>query len=278
VTARVIRTLDLAETALLVDWAAGEGWNPGLADAPAFHAADPGGFLGAFIDGELVAGISAVRYGAGYGFIGLYICRPDMRGQGHGKAIWQAGMALLEGRIAGLDGVDAQFENYRSKGFVPAYRTIRFGGHLSAVPGQGDASIAPLGARDVAEVIVFDRKAFPEPRPAFLDKWLSPPHRVKVARSAGRVTGYGVLRRCSIGWKIGGLTAVDQPTTVAILSALAAETTDEVFIDVPELRKDFIDVLTASGLTPGFETTRMYRGGTIPLAAELYGVTTLELG
>lgn len=277
-TARVIRTLDLAETTQLVDWAAGEGWNPGLADAPAFHAADPGGFLGAFIDGDLVAGISVVRYGAGNGFVGLYICRPDMRGQGHGKAVWQAGLALLDGRIAGLDGVDAQFENYRSKGFVPAYRTIRFGGHLSVVQGQGDAAVALLGAQDMAEVIAFDRKAFPELRTAFLDKWLSPPHIVRVARSNGRVTGYGVMRRCGIGWKIGGLVAVDQPTAVAILSSLAAETTDEVFIDVPELRKDFIAVLTASGLKPGFETTRMYRGGTIELAPELYGVTTLELG
>ena len=74
-----IRTLTLAETGELVDWAAGEGWNPGRDDAPAFHAADPGGFIGAFVDGAMVAGISAVAYGDDFGFIGLYICRPDCR-------------------------------------------------------------------------------------------------------------------------------------------------------------------------------------------------------
>ena len=52
----VIRTLTLADTGQLVDWAAGEGWNPGRDDAPAFHAADPGGFIGAFVDGAMVAG------------------------------------------------------------------------------------------------------------------------------------------------------------------------------------------------------------------------------
>lgn len=277
-TPRDIRVLQPADVERLVEWAAGEGWNPGRADAAAFHAADPDGFIGAFVDGEMVAGISAVRYGGGYGFVGLYICRPDVRGQGHGKAVWQAGMARLEGRIVGLDGVDAQFDNYRAKGFVPAYRTIRLGGRFSAGAGRASLAIGPLSPRDTAEVIAFDRRAFPEPREAFLKKWLAPPHVVKVARENGQVTGYGVMRRCGVGWKIGGLSAVDSSTAAAILAALASETTDAVFIDVPEARRDFIDVLHASGLAPGFETTRMYHGGAIPLPAELYGVTTLELG
>lgn len=277
-TSRDIRVLQPAEVERLVEWAAGEGWNPGLADAAAFRAADPEGFIGAFVGGEMVAGISAVRYGSGYGFVGLYISRPDARGQGHGKAAWQAGMARLAGRIIGLDGVDAQFENYRSKGFAVAYRTIRFGGHFSAGAGRASSAVAPLSSGDMRDLVAFDRRTFPEPRQAFLGKWFSPPHVVKVARENGEVTGCGVMRRCGTGWKIGGLTAVDQPTAVAILSALAAETTGEIFIDVPELRAGFIGVLRASGMTRGFETTRMYHGGTIPLAAELYGVTTLELG
>lgn len=278
-TARIIRPLDAAETGLLVEWAAREGWNPGLGDAVAFHAADPGGLLGAFVDGELVAGISAVRYGASYGFIGLYICRPDMRGQGHGKAVWQAGMALLAGRRIGLDGVEAQFHNYRSQGFVPVYRTIRFGGRLPSGPrGGGGVDFGPLKPDDLVEVIAFDRHIFPQPRIAFLDHWLAPPHLVGVARREGQVIGYGVMRQCHVGWKIGGLSATDGDTALAILSALAGETADEFFIDVPEPRKDFIAVLAASGLTAGFETTRMYHGGTVRLSRELYGVTTLELG
>lgn len=94
---RTIRTLALDEVETLVDWAAAEGWNPGLGDAAAFQAADPEGFIGAFVGGEMVGGISAVAYGDDFGFIGLYICRPDRRGEGHGKAVWDAGMPAWRG-------------------------------------------------------------------------------------------------------------------------------------------------------------------------------------
>ena len=43
-----IRTLDPAEVERAVDWAAREGWNPGLADAAAFLAQDNGAFRGLF--------------------------------------------------------------------------------------------------------------------------------------------------------------------------------------------------------------------------------------
>jgi Acetyltransferase (GNAT) family len=89
----------------MADWAAEEGWNPGNTDMQAFFAADPGAFLIGRLDGEPVASISVVKYGAGFGFLGFYIVRPLLRGKGYGLQIWRAGMARLEGRNVGLDGV-----------------------------------------------------------------------------------------------------------------------------------------------------------------------------
>ena len=66
-----IRPLTLPEVEDLLGWAKAEGWNPGIADAAPFLAADEAGFFGSFIDGRMVAGISAVRYGADFAFIGL---------------------------------------------------------------------------------------------------------------------------------------------------------------------------------------------------------------
>jgi len=56
-----IRTMTRDELPLALDWAAQEGWNPGLHDAAPFAAADPGGFLMGTIDGVPVAIVSAVQ-------------------------------------------------------------------------------------------------------------------------------------------------------------------------------------------------------------------------
>ena len=95
-----IAPMTLADLETALDWAAAEGWNPGLDDAEAFLAADPGGFLMGRVDGEPVASISAVRHSAGFGFLGLYICRPEHRGRGLGWQMWQAAMARLRHRSA----------------------------------------------------------------------------------------------------------------------------------------------------------------------------------
>src|SRR5215213_112294 len=124
----VIRPASRGELDLALEWAAQEGWNPGLFDAECFYTADPEGFLLAFRDDEPVASISAVRYGHDFGFLGLYIVRPDLRGRGYGYRLWQAGMARLEARTVGLDGVVAQQANYARSGFALAHRNIRYGG------------------------------------------------------------------------------------------------------------------------------------------------------
>jgi len=40
-----IRTMTRQELYVAIEWAAAEGWNPGLYDADCFYAADQGGFL-----------------------------------------------------------------------------------------------------------------------------------------------------------------------------------------------------------------------------------------
>ena len=56
------RIASLDELELLLLWAGDEGWNPGLDDAPLFHATDAGGFLVSTKDEHLVAGISLVKH------------------------------------------------------------------------------------------------------------------------------------------------------------------------------------------------------------------------
>jgi len=273
---REIRVLSGAEVETLVNWAAAEGWNPGAGDAQAFRAADPDGFLGCFVGGEMVAGISAVAYGTDFGFIGLYICRPDMRGRGHGRAVWDAAMTRLEGRTIGLDGVPAQQANYRSMGFVDAYRTFRFSGRFE---GGAKGRATPVGPADFLAVANLDARHFPSARPQFLKAWLAPPRIALAVVAGGRVLGYGAARACREGYKIGPLFAREEAVATDLLAALAGRCDGEIHIDAPETNGPFVARLEAAGLTRGFETARMYRGPAPAVdLSGIFGVTTLELG
>ncbi|MFT6640895.1 MAG: hypothetical protein ACJAUZ_001897, partial [Flavobacteriaceae bacterium] len=80
--------MSLADVELALQWAADEGWNPGLDDASAFFESDKSGFFMVRDKGETVACISVVKQGINSGFLGLYICHPLHRGQGSGWAVW----------------------------------------------------------------------------------------------------------------------------------------------------------------------------------------------
>lgn len=131
-----IRSMAPHEIGLALDWAAAEGWNPGLADAACFYAADPGAFLVATLNEAPIGCISATEYGADFGFIGFYLMRPDYRGKGYGMALWRAAMARLQGRVIGLDGVVAQQANYQKSGFALLHRNIRYGAAAPFMPPQ----------------------------------------------------------------------------------------------------------------------------------------------
>ena len=263
-----------------MDWAAAEGWNPGLRDLSAFLAQDPGLFLGVERDGELLSVISATRYDPGFGFIGFYIARPEARGQGHGLAVWRAGMARLAGRLVGLDGVVAQQANYRRSGFSLAWNNIRYGGEPAMLPPAG-AVVVPERDVPFAEIQALDRAVFPAPRPAFLRAWLSAPgHVARVLVRDGRAAGFAVLRPCREGHKVGPLVAGTRAEAEAILGALLGGLpAGLVFLDVPEPNAEARAMAEALGLRPVFETARMYTGPAPTLdVTRIFGVTTFELG
>ena len=280
-TLLAIRTMTRADVDLAIDWAAAEGWNPGLDDAACFHAADPEGFLLGSVDGEPVATISAVRYGTTFGFVGLYIVKPGCRGRGYGMQVWNAGLARLAGRTIGLDGVVAQQANYRKSGFALAYRNMRYAGTLRRT-GPIDARVVPLSSRPFAEVVAYDRAFFPDDRTSFLRAWLAQPAGKGYAVVRGGVlAGYGVIRAARTGYKIGPLYADEPDLADALFCALQTYVPagGTLCLDVPEGNLAAVALAERHGLHVSFETARMYAGGApvLPLR-RLFGVTTFELG
>jgi len=274
-----IRQMTLADMAIAADWAAAEGWNPGHADAPCFATVDPQGFLIGEIDGEPAAIISNVNYGDDFAFLGFYIVRPDVRGRGHGLALWRAAIAHAGNRVIGLDGVVAQQDNYRKSGFTLAHRNIRFGGMVAARSPL--AETVPLAEVPFALIEADDATVFPAARPAFLRAWISAPgHRGRALMRDGRLVAWGVIRPCRQGFKIGPLVADDRASAEIVFDALVAEVGGgETFLDVPEPNREAVDLARARRLSPVFETARMYTGEVRSMRLDrAFGITTFELG
>jgi Acetyltransferase (GNAT) domain/Acetyltransferase (GNAT) family len=268
------------EIAIAVEWAAVEGWNPGRQDAECFAAVDPTGFLIGEVGGEPVATISNVNYDELFSFLGFYIVRPDRRGRGYGLRMWQAGLAHSGARTTGLDGVVAQQSNYRKSGFVLAYRNIRFGGVVAA-PTSLPSGVIALGGVPFGALEADDARIFPAPRSAFLRSWTGAPgHTGGALIRDGGLTGWGVIRPCRNGCKVGPLVASDRRSAETVFTALiAAVGGGTVFLDVPEVNREAVALAESLGLAPVFETARMYNGPTRPMRIDrLYGVTTFELG
>src|SRR3989338_5198019 len=141
-----VRTMTRQELDTAVQWAANEGWNPGLYDADSFYSVDPNGFFMGFLGDKPVSTISAVSYDKNFGFIGFYIVKPEFRGKGFGIKTWKKAMSYLKTQNIGLDGVVAQQGNYKKSGFKPAYRNVRFQGKSK----KHDIEYPTMKASDVA--------------------------------------------------------------------------------------------------------------------------------
>ncbi|XGV94461.1 MAG: GNAT family N-acetyltransferase [Leptolyngbya sp. BL-A-14] len=269
------------EVGIAIDWAAAEGWNPGTYDADCFYAADPHGFLIGLIENEPIATLSAIKYGNSFGFLGFYIVKPEYRGQGYGLQLWNAGLAYLHNRTIGLDGVVAQQNNYKQAGFTLAYNNIRYqgngGGYLADDPAIVQLSTLPFDA-----INAYDKPFFPDDRTQFLQCWLNQPQSIALGILQNHnLAGYGVMRLCHVGYKIGPLFADSDEFADRLFSALKAHAPDgaPVFLDIPAVNEAAVQLVNRHKMTIAFETARMYKGKSPVLPIDrLFGVTTFELG
>ncbi|MEM9216180.1 MAG: GNAT family N-acetyltransferase [Cyanobacteria bacterium P01_F01_bin.150] len=298
-----IRPMSRTDLNVAIAWAATEGWNPGLHDAASFYNTDPGGFLMGWLKDTPIASISAVRYGEGFGFIGFYIVRSEYRGQGYGFRLWQAGMDHLQGRIVGLDGVVEQQANYQKSGFQLAHRNIRYEG-IEPIHQEietfdqlslASANVLELNTLDQS-VLNYDQAFFPDKRTEFLRQWLTQPESYSVGlMQQGNLVGYGVVRPCQTGYKVGPLFANSSEDAELLFLKLrqhihqrerqqrfhdqGAVLTYRVYLDVPEPNRAAVALAQRYQMTPIFETARMYTAPAPELPVEqIFGITTFELG
>jgi GNAT superfamily N-acetyltransferase len=277
-----IQAMNREEMDSAIELAAHEGWNPGLNDAGCFYDTDREGFLMGMLGDKAVGCISAVSYEGGFGFVGFYIVVPECRGQGYGLRLWNAAMDRLKGHNVGLDGVVEQQQNYGKSGFRLAYRNIRYRCSAASDYSVDDSHLVPLEEVPRRMLSRYDRLCFPAARTRFLDGWLAMPQSHAIGwLEAGALHGYGVIRKCREGHKIGPLFADDVTKAEAIFRALSVSVRNEgeVYLDVPEANGEALGMAAKYRMEKVFETARMYTGPEPAMELHrIFGVTTFELG
>jgi hypothetical protein len=98
---------------------------------------------------------------------------------------------------------------------------------------------------------------------------------------SGKITGYGVVRPCHTGYKIGPLFADNLPAAEKIFNALRGDVPwgEEFFFDTPETNPAAVKLAESCAMKVVFETARIYSKSApkIPLE-KVFGVTSFELG
>ena len=275
-----IRKMKEPELQLAIDWAASEGWNPGLHDAELFYNADPEGFFVGEIDGRIVAVGSAVCYDNNYAFCGLYIVDPQFRGQGLGLELTKARLKYCDDRNIGIDGVLENVEIYQRVGYKPFYMNHRYQVQAS-LQGFDNLCVTRITEANIDDVIKYDRLCFPAERSNFLRAWIKQPEGMALAFvSNGKFQGFAVRRKCLEGYKVGPLFANDPNVAQELFKALQQDIEGELLIlDVPENNPAAMALAAKNDMQQVFATMRMYQKGLPEIDHhKVYGITTFELG
>ncbi len=273
------------EFEIAVAWAAAAGWNPGLDDSEVFWETDPEGYVVVERQGEVIGTGSIVSYGT-FGFMGFFIVREDLRGQGIGRGFWHWRKETLEKRLdpgaaIGMDGVFEMQPFYAGGGFVFSHRNLRMEGIGREVADGDQVNLTKLTELPFEMVAGLDRRCFGFDRGTFLRRWVALEHGCGLGAVVdGRLLGFGVIRQCGTGHKIGPLFAETPEVAESLFAALQSRAVGQpIFLDIPENNPAAVALAKREGMNEVFGCARMYAGPAPALPwNEIYGVTTFELG
>lgn len=280
----VIDSMTFAEAQSHFELARQEGWNPGLHDCDCAWAVDPDAFVALRHDGDIIGGGSIFRHSDAFGFMGLFIVKPEYRRLGAGKQLWQERFRRLRARLApgasiGMDGVFQMEGFYKAGGFHTQYETVRYTG-MATCDDPAQADLCEEGGA-ISDLLAYDRAHTGYDRSGLLRAWLEQDQNLIAVHSIdGRISGFAIARPAFSGYKIGPLLA----DTPAIASALLDNLFDRlvghfVQIDVPTPNSAAVALVQSHQFTPDFGCARMYCGDA-PSAdlSHIFGGMSFEFG
>ncbi|KZR91859.1 Acetyltransferase (GNAT) family protein [Synechococcus sp. MIT S9509] len=288
-----IRPVEPVDIPLINNWARSEGFAPGTGDVGIYRQTDRQGVWTGCLGEEPIGCIAGIRYNHAYGFIGLYIVRPDQRGRGYGVKLWKVALDHLHDvSCIGLEAAENRIDDYSNWGFQPASTTTRWQLGVDSLPHQlrsteGPEELRLIHGDDIPEPKIqsYDADRELNPRPHFLSDWLKHPAGTVTALLDSRddCHGFARIRPCLLsneaGWRIGPLLADSPELAQLLIRDLLSARQGLVIIDSPGGNALAAPMLRKLGFTASGRTLRMYRG-VMPSRKldEVYGLACLELG
>ncbi len=278
------RKLDKKGLKTLVEWAKIEGWNPGPYDAEVFWETDPDGFLGFYYNNSLVAGGSIVSYNGEFGFMGLFIVKPEYRNNGIGRKLWYLRRNELIKRLKdnapiGMDGVVDMQPFYQKGGFEIVFIDKRY--EKLGLKLEVSYNISLIEDSDFNKIVEYDKQCFGYLRSRFLKPWLNIPGNKNYKYIENNdIKGFVVLRKASSGFKIGPLFADNDEIAEELYRAcLNSAVGEPVYFDIPMINQGAVNIVQNYNAQCIFECARMYYKSLANFNIDkVYGVTTFELG
>jgi ribosomal protein S18 acetylase RimI-like enzyme len=289
-----IRCMEEKDLELVMNWCKGEKWNVGKYDVPAYYALDPKGHFLFLLDKQPVGAISIVRYSAQLFAIGPFIVKNEYRNKGYGAKIWQHAMKLLENNndaTACLYSVPAQISRYANSGFKKNFHIQRWQknliNNLTSDIEKKTEELKRLDTVSIESVIDYDQSIFSVSRKKLLTTLMQCQNIVGFASTddTGKVTGFGLIRPCIKGYRIGPLYADHIENAQKLFRTLLARVNNcTVFIDAPS-HNPYIELFTSYfnlARVSEADTVAMFRGE-VPASLiennhKNYAVCSLEIG
>lgn len=278
-TRLTLRYLTAADIPFADSLRAKAGWNQTPADWQRFIELSPRGSLLAECEGQAVATAITITYGRELGWIGMMLVHPDFRRRGIARVLMQHSIEILQSagvKSIKLDATPAGREVYLRIGFKDEYTLTRF--QTDNAKGQTpNSALRAFKNDDLPKIVDLDRAATGVCREQLLTRLIADSLKTLVLESAGKLTGYGILRRGSLASYLGPIVATDPADAQQLATALAS---GKMFCDLPDKNQSAAEWAKSHNFTPQRILTRMYLGENItaPAAENYFAIAAPELG
>jgi GNAT superfamily N-acetyltransferase len=271
-------------------WCIDEGWNIGLHDSEIYYKIDP---IGHHIvkANESIASLSLIKHSSTFFTLGPFIVHKSYRGQGVGETLWNVALSRMnqehpDAHIA-LYSVSEQVERYKKAGFVPVLNIQRWyiNSNQLIYPSMSDKctlitnKLIPSVSEYYQNHYVTNRELL------FKNLLLKPETNGLVFMDDNVIKGFGFIRPCVRGFRIGALVAdTSEIAQTLIAGLLVFAQSAPVFIDVPGSNPHGINCMNAfhAVRAPQEDTIMMIKGtgysSYLKQREQHYGLFSLEIG